>query len=216
VTAKALLVDFGGVLTTSIVGALRAFEEREGLPKGLIFEVLAEAYVDHEGVHPISRLERGEITGDEFDAAIMAEMRARGHQSDITTLYRGMLSGLGSDPAMWAVVHRARAAGIRTALLSNSWGDDLAYPREQLDAAFDIIVISGEVSLRKPDRAIYLHTAVAVGVDPIDCAFVDDLQRNVDGAVATGMFGVHHRDAATTAAELEGFLAVDLTGTVTP
>ena len=86
-------------------------------------------------------------------------------------------------------------------LLSNSWGND--YPRYCWDEMFDVVVISGEVGMRKPEPAIYLHTAELLGLPPSACVFVDDLAHNIEAAVAVGMVGVHHTSYASTLLELE-------------
>ncbi len=119
-----------------------------------------------------------------------------------------MFSGFSREPGMVSVLRRARAAGLKTALLSNSWGLD--YPREDWHELFDVAVVSGEVGMRKPDHDIYRHVAKLLGVPPSACVFVDDLAPNVRGAVEVGMVGIHHRDTATTARELEALLGVPL------
>ena len=103
-----------------------------------------------------------------------------------------MFAGFRPEPDMIGVVGTARAAGIRTGLLSNSWGLD--YPREGWDELFDVVVISGEVGLRKPDPAIYLLAADRLRLRPAEVVFVDDLAPNVRGAAAAGMVGVQHTD----------------------
>jgi putative hydrolase of the HAD superfamily len=106
------------------------------------------------------------------------------------------------------VVRKARAAGIRTGLLSNSWGFD--YPREGWPELFDAVVISGEVGLRKPDPEIYALAADRLGLPAESIVFVDDLPPNVRAATAAGMVGVLHSEAAATAAELETLLGLSL------
>ena len=101
---------------------------------------------------------------------------------------------------------------MKTALLSNSWGLD--YPREQWAGAFDTVVISGEVGMRKPEPAIYLHTAKLLGLPPEQCVFVDDLAPNVRGAVAVGMVGVRHVSPAESIRELEALFGVSLEDSV--
>jgi putative hydrolase of the HAD superfamily len=102
---------------------------------------------------------------------------------------------------MLDIVRAARAAGIRTGLLSNSWGLD--YERDGWEALFDAVVISGEVGLRKPDPAIYALAAQRLDLPPEQIVFVDDLRPNVRAAVSAGMVGVQHVDVETTASELE-------------
>lgn len=209
--SKGLLVDYGGVLTSSAAKSFRDFEREVGLPKGAIFELIYDAYQEPDGDNPIVRFERGESTAEEFADAMVAALIRRGHEIDLDdmTVVERIFAGASRMPRMWALVGRARDAGVRTGLLSNSWGLE-GYPVEDLDRIFDVLVISGEVGLRKPDPRIYLHAAELIDTPPERCAFVDDLPRNVEAAEELGMFGVHHVDAATTAAELERFLGIAL------
>jgi HAD superfamily hydrolase (TIGR01509 family) len=115
-----------------------------------------------------------------------------------------------SAPAMAALVLRARRAGLRTGLLSNSWGNE--YPREGWDDMFDVIVISGEVGMRKPDRAIFDHTVELLGIPAAETVFVDDLAANVRAAADAGLVGVHHTSYDETLAELEALFGIPLRG----
>ena len=115
-----------------------------------------------------------------------------------------------ADDAMVAGVLAARRAGVRTAMLSNSWGED-RYDRAQLEQLFDAWVISGEVGVRKPDAAIYSLAAERIGLPPQECVFVDDLPGNLKPARTLGMATVVHRgDAAETLDEVSGLLGVRL------
>jgi putative hydrolase of the HAD superfamily len=109
---------------------------------------------------------------------------------------------------MCALVLRARRAGLRTGLLSNSWGNE--YPREGWDEMFDAIVISGEVGMRKPEPAIFAHALDLLGVEAGQTVFVDDLRVNVTAASELGFVGVHHVTYAQTAVELEALFGVPL------
>jgi epoxide hydrolase-like predicted phosphatase len=161
------------------------------------------------GSSPVHRLERGELTPREFEQELAAELGSRGSTVDALGLLRRMLGGLGTlDPDMIDLVRHARAAGLKTALLSNSWGDH--YPEELWDGLFDAVVISGRVGMRKPDPAIFEHTAELLGLEPVECVMVDDLPQNVRGAAAAGMVGVRHTDYATTLAELEALFDIRL------
>lgn len=102
---------------------------------------------------------------------------------------------------MNGLVHRAKKMGFKTALLSNSWGNN--YPRDGWDEMFDQVVISGEVGMRKPDPEIFHYTLDLLKVDPKESVFVDDLVHNVKGATDLGMIGVLHVDYESTKKELE-------------
>ena len=120
----------------------------------------------------------------------------------------GVLSGVRDDEAavMIDVVRRLRAAGLRTALLSNAGGCG----RPEWPDLFDTVVLSGLAGVAKPDRAAYELVAERLGVPASRCVLVDDLRRNVLGAVAAGMTGVHHCAPDTTVEELEVLTGVAL------
>ena len=109
---------------------------------------------------------------------------------------------------MNALVRRARSAGIATALLSNSWGN--TYPEHLFDGMFDVVVISGEVGMRKPEERIFRYTLDKLGLAAEQCAFVDDLRHNVDAAISLGLVGIHHVSYDQTAMELEALFEADL------
>ena len=116
----------------------------------------------------------------------------------------GVLSGVrdADAAAMEAVVRAVRDDGLRTALLSNAGGCG----RPEWPDLFDTVVLSGIAGVAKPDPAAFLLVAERLGVEPQRCVFVDDLRRNVLGAAAVGMTGIHHRTVADTLDELEVLL----------
>jgi epoxide hydrolase-like predicted phosphatase len=103
----------------------------------------------------------------------------------------------------------AREAGIKTALVSNSWGVH-RYPHDMFDELFDGVVISAEEGIRKPAVKMYELGAERAGADPTDCVYVDDLPFNLTPAEELGMATVHHTDAAITIPRLEELLGTQL------
>lgn len=207
---KGLLVDFGGVLTTSVLDAFAAFARGEGLDPATLGAHMRRAM--HEPDSFFLRVERGHIDTAEFEAAFADAIRT---WMGVEVVAAGLKSRLFADSApsepMLDALRRARAGGVRTALVSNSWGvTEGGYPVHQFDELFDATVISGEVGLRKPEPEIYLLAARQIDVAPEECIFVDDFAINVEGAIATGMSGVHHRDPHETLEALEAFLGVPL------
>jgi epoxide hydrolase-like predicted phosphatase len=122
-----------------------------------------------------------------------------------------LFAGVLPDVAMVQAVRMAREAGVRTALVSNSWGVH-RYPRDIFDELFDGVVISGEEGIRKPSRRMYELGAERAGVSPEVCVFVDDLEFNLKPARDMGMATVHHTSAETSIPELERILGVALGG----
>ncbi len=100
-----------------------------------------------------------------------------------------------------------------TALVSNSWGTDF-YPADLLAELFDAVVISGQVGMRKPSPEIYLHAVRALGQEPGDCVFVDDLARNLGAAAELGIATLHHTDSDVTIAEMARLFGMDLSADV--
>jgi epoxide hydrolase-like predicted phosphatase len=130
--------------------------------------------------------------------------------ADSDNLVERLFSGIGPDEPMLDAVRAARAAGIRTGLISNSWGEGLAYDQSLLDELFDAIVISGDVGMHKPEPEIFHLGAEKIGIAPDECVFVDDLKENIAGAEAVGMTGILHRGSDQTVPELERLLGVSL------
>jgi epoxide hydrolase-like predicted phosphatase len=202
IAAKALIVDFGGVLTTRIWDSFSAFCTAEGLDPNAVKELFRG---DAEALGLLRQLERGELTDEEFERNFGALLNVRNTDGLIDRLF----AGLAPDEEMLDAVRAARTAGLRTGLISNSWGTGI-YKRGDFDGLFDALVISGEVGLNKPEPEIFLLACERLGVEPGDCVFVDDLRENCAGAEAVGMTAVLHRDAGQTIAELEELLGVGL------
>jgi len=197
-----LLVDFGGVLTTNVFDSFKEFCRAEGLPEDAVKNRFRDGGA---GLALLRRLEKGDLTADDFSQQFAPLL---GVSPD--NLVGRLFGGIGPDEPMLEAVRRAKAAGIRTALISNSWGDGLAYDPALLAELFDGVVISGEVGLHKPQPEIFQLGAERIGVDPRDCVFVDDLRENCAGAEAVGMKAILHRGAERTLPQLEELLGVPL------
>jgi epoxide hydrolase-like predicted phosphatase len=212
---RALIVDWGGVLTSPLQDSMTSWCDADGIDyiefRRVMKEWLGTSYGDDAAVNPIHALERGEMEVPDFERELGSRLRTHdGRPVESEGLLTRMFAGFNPQPPMVEAVRRAKAAGLSTALLSNSWGND--YPREGWAELFDVVVISGEVQLRKPEPEIFRLTAERLGVAPPQCVFVDDLTPNVRGAAAVGMVGVHHVTAAQTLDELEALFGVPMHG----
>jgi putative hydrolase of the HAD superfamily len=199
---RGLLVDFGGVLTTDVFESFREFCEAEGL--------LPDTVRDRFMKDPMARelladLETGRLTEEEFESKFAAVLDIKRSDRLIDRLFAGMRA----DETMVDAVRAAKRAGVRTGLISNSWGHG-RYDRALFPELFDGVVISGDVGLRKPDPRIYELGAEAVDLPPSACVFVDDLPGNLKPARELGMGTVHHVRAEQTISELEDLLGVTL------
>ena len=199
---KGLLVDFGGVLTTNVFDSFREFCEREGLDPDTVKRLFRE---DPRALGELRKLEKGELTEEEFAERFGPIVGVEETDGLVDRLFAGMEP----DEAMIEAVKRAKAGGIRTGLISNSWGHG-RYDRSAFPQLFDGVVISGEVGMHKPDAEIFELGAEKVGLPPDECVFVDDLRENCAGAEAVGMTCVLHRGADSTVPELERLLGLEL------
>jgi epoxide hydrolase-like predicted phosphatase len=197
----ALVVDFGGVLTTNIWPAFAAFCEAEGLEPDTVRDLFRG---DSEALGLLRGLETGELEHAEFESSFGALLGV----AEPDGLISRMFAGLRPEPAMVEAVQTAATAGVKTGLISNSWGLGI-YDRAPTEL-FDATVISGEVGLHKPQPEIYLLACERLKVEPRDAVFVDDLRENCEGAEAVGMTALLHRNPDETVAKLEQLFELEL------
>ncbi|MGW6928684.1 HAD family hydrolase [Lentzea sp. NPDC054927] len=198
----ALVFDWGGVLTVSVPEFVGAWLHAEAIDREVYGRIMRE-WMSRDALpdNPVYRLETGELTVPEFERLLAAELiTTTGAAIDENGLLKRMFGGAAPDPAMVELVRKARAAGLHTALLSNSWGE--GYPKDLLVELFDTIVISGRIGLRKPDERIYRHTLDQIGVAAGRAVFFDDAPVNVEAAQAVGMHAFRHTTADDTRANL--------------
>jgi putative hydrolase of the HAD superfamily len=178
-----------------------AFERSEGLAPGAYFHALNE---HPDGVAIYKALEVGEATQEQWNHVIGGILGI-----DSTDLMRRALANLHLEPRMVDAARRARAAGVRVAMLSNSFGLVPFNPYAELGmwhGEWDAIVLSEQIGVRKPDPEIYLHTLDQLQLPGGDCVFVDDHAANLPPAEALGIRTIHHIDAAETVAQLDTLL----------
>ncbi len=198
---RGLLTDWGGVLTTNLFDSFRAFCESRGLAPDDVTRKFASEPGSRE---LLIAFEIGEVQEQEFERRFAAELGVAAEG-----LIDGLFAGSRPDQAMIGAVRAARQAGVRTGLISNSWGTR-RYPRELIAELFDAVVISGEEGMRKPAPEMYSLGASRIGLPPHECVFVDDLPFNLKPARELGMATVHHVSAPATIDELEQLLGVPL------
>jgi epoxide hydrolase-like predicted phosphatase len=198
---SALLIDWGGVLTTNLFASFKAYCEQADIDPKLL---MGRFRTDPEARKLLIALETGAL-----DEAAFEQRFAKLLEVEPDGLVDGMFAGVAPDTAMVHAVRMAREAGIKTALVSNSWGVH-RYPHDMFDELFDGVVISAEEGIRKPAMKMYELGAERAGADPADCVYVDDLPFNLTPAEELGMATVHHTDAETTIPQLELLLGVEL------
>jgi putative hydrolase of the HAD superfamily len=197
---RAVLFDFGGVLTTPVWDSFAAFCRGEGLDPDAIKNLFR---TDPEAIKELRGLETGELDEKDFEETFGKRLGLKNPEGLIDSMFVGM------EPLepMVDAVRQIRASELHTGLVSNSWSTD-HYDRKLLAELFDVVVISAEVGLHKPEPEIYRLAAERLEVEPAECIFVDDLKENCEGAEAVGMTAVRFRNAPETIARL-----TELTGT---
>jgi epoxide hydrolase-like predicted phosphatase len=198
---SALLIDWGGVLTTNLFVSFHEYCVRNGIDSE---QLVASFRSNPDFRELLISLEKGQTAEPEFERRFAAIL---GVESD--GLIDGLFAGVRPDVAMVEAVRSAHDAGVRTALVSNSWGVH-RYPHEQFGELFDGVVISAQEGTRKPSKRMYELGAQRAGAQLHECVFVDDLPFNLTPAQELGMATVHHTSAETTIPELERLLGVAL------
>jgi putative hydrolase of the HAD superfamily len=194
-----VIFDFAGVLTSNMVEVIEQFEIREGLPGGLYLRTWATS----EGQDLYRRLELGEISQAQWNERFGALLGISGDN-----LMGRVLHDLWPAYDVLKVASEARAADMKTAVLSNSLGraPHDPYAPYYLTGNFDIVVLSDQHGIRKPDPGIFRLALGQLGLPPQSCVFLDDTEANLVPAYQMGMTVVHALDEQVTASTLRKLL----------
>jgi putative hydrolase of the HAD superfamily len=206
---QAVLWDFGGVILSSPFEAFNRYEHERGLPTDFLRTVNAT----DPHANAWARLERSDITPTEFDAAFAADATALGHRvsgAEVLALLAGDVR-----PEMVLALDRVKAAGYRTACLTNNIsGEHASAERSEtisaIMARFDAVIESSKVGVRKPEPRFYEIACETLGVEPSQCVFLDDLGINLKPAAAMGMHTIKVLSADQAIDDLEQALAIPL------
>jgi len=205
---RAVVSDFGGVLTTPLAEGFLRIQDDVGVPREALPRAMAAA-TEAEGINPLHLLETAEITEQVFLASLERHLaRIVGHEVTLHGLGERYLGALDPNDELFAYFRRLHERGVRLALCTNNVREWEPYWRSKLpiDEIFDIVVDSAFVGVRKPDPQIYAIVLERLRLPPDACAFVDDLERNVVAARALGFHAIHFRDTKQCIAELERLL----------
>ncbi len=202
---KAIISDFGGVLTTPLGNAFAAWSRESGVPLEALGTAMATAAERH-GEHPLFVLEKGQITQREFLERLESEL-PDGHTMDgMLDTYFGHLE---RNHEMIEYMRELRDRGLRTGLLTNNvreWEPRWRPMLPEIDEIFEVVVDSAFVGMRKPEPEIYLLTTEQLGVQPQECVFVDDIGINCDAARDLGMAAVVFETTQQAREEIEAAL----------
>ena len=208
---EAALFDFGGVFTDSPFAAAERHGSELGADPGRVLELVFGPY-DRDTDHPWHRLERGELSFAEARDAILALGLREGLDTDPLAIFSRMSGGGAAREVVVGRVRELRAAGLRTALVTNNVREFRDRWRQLLPVGelFELVVDSSEVGVRKPDPAIFRIALEGLGgIHPTRAVFLDDYAGNVAAARAVGLHAIHvGEDPGEALAALDALLGV--------
>jgi putative hydrolase of the HAD superfamily len=190
----AVLTDFGGVLTSSVLTAFAVVSSAISGDPGLLSRMLRS---DQRAGRLLVEHECGRISEKQFEDGMTARLRAHGVRGVIGGIASAVHAQLRPDQEMLAALRRLRSAGVPVAIVSNSFGDT-CYDGYDLDSVADVAVLSRSVGARKPSRRIYAVACGRLRVDPTRAVMIDDLEHNLVGAQRLGIRGLHHTSSQST------------------
>ena len=197
---RGLLMDWGGVMTSNVFESFASFCQQEGIE----LEAVAQLFRgDEQARQLLFDFECGKIGEPEFEPGLAEILGITEHHG----LVARMFDGARAQSVMLDAIKAVRGSGIRTGMLSNSWGEH-TYPHELFDELFDILVISGHEGVRKPDLKIYEIARDRIGLPFDQLVFVDDLTHNLKPARQVGMTTIHHTDPASTILQLNALFDI--------
>jgi len=205
---RAIVSDFGGVLTTPLLGSFERVQEEIQIPAESLGKALRAAS-EERGENPLFELERGEIEEVEFLELLSTQLEPLlGHRPHLHRFREVYFDALDPNEPMIELMRELKASGLKMAMLTNNvreW-EPLWRSMMPVDEIFEEVVDSAFVGCRKPEPRIYELTLERIGMPAEACLFVDDLQPNCEGAEAIGMKAVRFRDNEQAIAEIRAAL----------
>lgn len=205
---EAVISDFGGVLTTPLLGSFLALQDEIGVSPESFGRAL-RALTEEDGENPLYLLERGEMTEEAFLERLNDGLEPLiGHRPHLHRFRELFIGTLGPNETMIELMRELRDSGLRMAMLTNNVREWEPTWRAMLpvDEIFETVVDSAFVGCRKPEPRIYELTLERLGLPPEACLFIDDLEPNIEGAREIGLRAVHFQDTDQAIAEIRAAL----------
>lgn len=208
---RAVICDFGGVLTSPLLGAFAAFQDDTGVSVEQLGRAMTVGSADLGGAHPLFELECGRISEGQFLDLLRDGLEQElGHRPKLHRFKETYFDALDPNEEMIALMAELSARGLRMAMLTNNvreW-EPLWRAKLPVDEIFETVVDSAFVGMRKPDREIYDLTLSRLdGIEPGECLFIDDTLVNCEAARELGIDAVHFVNNAQAIPEIRS--AVD-------
>ena len=219
---RCVICDFGGVLTTPLVGSFMAFQDQTGIPMEALGSAMARIY-ERDGAHPLYELEKGNVTEREFLDGLRVELAVElHHEPELHDFKEIYFQALNPNDEMIAEMRAARDAGFRMALLTNNVREWEPLWRSMLpvDEIFELVVDSAFVGMRKPEPEIYRLTLARIrehdpaelgGLEFSECLFIDDFEVNCTAARELGMDAVRFASNEQALGEIRAALGAPAT-----
>lgn len=208
-TVRAIVSDFGGVLTSPLLDSFVAYQERTGISVQAFGEAMA-AITDRGDPNPLFELESGRITETAFLAALERELRTViGREVSLDGFGEDYFEHIRPNEPVIELMRSLKRRGYRMAICTNNvreW-EPLWRAKLPVDELFEVVVDSGFVGFRKPDHRIYEMTLERLGVGPSETLLLDDLEVNCTAAQALGMQAVWFQSTDQAIADVEAALA---------
>jgi putative hydrolase of the HAD superfamily len=207
---KAIVSDFGGVLTTPLMQSFMAFQDQTGISTEVLGKGMQAAAEANGGENPLFEMERGEITEVAFLNQLTDALEPLlGHRPEMHLFREIYFEALNPNPPMIDLMDELRQAGYRMAMLTNNVREWEPLWRSMLpvDEIFETVVDSGFVGCRKPESRIYELTLERLGEPAKACLFIDDVLVNVEGARKAGLHAVHFQDNEQAIPEIRAALS---------
>jgi putative hydrolase of the HAD superfamily len=206
-----VISDFGGVLTTPLVQSFAAVQDQTGIPMEELGKAMTRIELQ-DGAHPLYELEKGRLTEVEFLRKLGDSLEpALGHRPELHRFREIYFEALHPNEPMIDLMREARASGRQMGMLTNNvreW-EPLWRSKLPVDEIFEVVVDSGFVGMRKPDREIYQLTLERLeGVPAEECLFIDDVDVNCAAARELGMSAVHYQHNDQAIPEIRGALGL--------
>jgi epoxide hydrolase-like predicted phosphatase len=202
---EAVISDFGGVLTTPLLDSFAAFQDSSGVPLEALGQAIA-VVAGRLGSNPLFELETGRMTEEEFLRLLSGELSSLlGRSVDLGGFGERYFAHLHPNEPMIEYMRALRRRGYKLAICTNNVREWEQRWRSMLpvEEIFDVVVDSGFVGVRKPERRIYEITLERLGVPAAQALLVDDVEVNCNAARELGLEAIWFQSTEQAIEEIE-------------